>query len=296
MNDKPLNFLVSFCNNKKNIKKSSGIGILGLINFDGRGLKYKELELDLQGCQGVNGATGIGKCDKYYYVVLQANISKLLILDHSFSTVSICELDNLKGVHSLCYLNGDLYIVVTKQDKVVKYDFRGNFETVFDLKTDLDTLHLNSICFHKGSLLVSGFGKNDKDFWMYANNGYVFDVATNKVIMSGLRQPHSLFSYKDDIFLCDSSRKNIINSKKQIIICNEKGYTRGLFIKDGFIIFGISKGRETSISKAKYIGNISDEGILAGECSINVRTKSKNYSFSLKGFSDEIYDILQIKK
>jgi hypothetical protein len=293
MNNQKRLFLVSFCNNKKKINYVNGTGILGICEVSHNSIEYRELPLELEGLESINGATGISKCDEFYYIVLQSKTSKLLILDYSFKVVSVQTLFDFKGVHSICYSKGYLYIVVTKQDKVIKYDLKGSYETLFDNRTNKDSLHLNSICLHENNLFISGFGVNNKKHWIHANNGFVMNLITGKKIIEGLKQPHSLFSFDNELYVCDSSKKRIVNCKGKPLIKNNKGYTRGLYINEKVIVYGVSKGRTVSVTNGDYVGNISDKGILSGECSINVKTKDLN-TFCFKDISDEIYDIFSL--
>lgn len=291
MNKANTKFLVSFCNNKKNINYQRNVGFIGLVEFDGIQLNYREIQLDKMDMSNFNGATGIARKGDYFFIAIQASTSKLLIVDKSFKNHKVIELEGLKGVHSICFYSGELYIVATKQDKIVKTDLNGNFESVWDLGTNKDTNHLNSICVHRNQLLVSGFGRNDNELWLHAEAGYVYNIHEQQVIMNDLKQPHSLFSFNSSLLVCDSSRKRIIDCKKSELLKVNNGYVRGLYLEKDFLCYGISKGRQTSNTLGKYVGNISDKGILTGDCSFNIKTGKRILSLSLKGIANEIYDI-----
>lgn len=267
-----------------------------MITIDENGESVSDITINIPAHINMTGATGLASCDEYIYMVAQSKFSQLIILDKALKLVKIESLEPLKGVHSIIHQDDFLYMVVTKQDKVVKYHLKDSkIETVFDLHTQKDIHHLNSICFHQNQLLGSGFGDHDKEFWMHAENGYVYDVLNNKKIMTGLKQPHSLFSFDDQLFVCDSSRKRVVNQDKKVVYQSNSGYIRGLYINENIKLIGRSKGRVVSQSQGRFVGNIADKGILTGACGITV-LKGNDYqkTIDLSGFADEIYDIYPV--
>ncbi len=288
-------FLVSFCNNQNHLSKTTNTGLLGKVVLDGKHVEITNVLIDLPAGIDVIGATGLASCDEYIYLVAQSKFSQLIILDKSLNLVRVESLEPLKGVHSIIHQDGYLFMVATKQDKIVKFYLNDlKIETLFDLKTQRDTHHFNSICLHKNKLLASGFGDNEKELWMHAENGYVFDVKNNSTVMKNLKQPHSLFSYKDKLYVCDSSRKRVIDQDMNVISQSNSGYTRGLYIDESTILIGRSKGRVVSHSQGKYVGNIADKGILSGDCGITVVHNNNKTDVDLSTYADEIYDIMPI--
>ncbi len=293
MNNK---YLISFCNNSNKIDYHQGHGIIGLLKLGADGqLSYRDLPIDVPSLNKIKGATGLVKKDDKYYVVLQSAIPVLLVLDEQFNTIRHTQLSNLKGVHSICFFKDKLLMVSTRQDRIISLDLSDySYHSIYDLETNSDTHHFNSICIHNGRVLASAFGLNKKEFWTQALSGYVIDINSGERIIEGLKQPHSLFSFKDNLFVCDSSRQRIVDKKLNIIASSDKGYVRGLWKQNGQLIFGISKGRSISNSTGKFIGNISNKGILAGTCQVVIQSNvDKKISINLDAFADEVYDIIQ---
>lgn len=288
-------FLVSFCNNQNHLSKKSNTGLLAKVTLNGDQVNVTNISINLPAGTSIIGATGLASCDEYIYLVAQSKFSQLIVLDKALNFVQLKSLDPLKGVHSIIHQNGYLFMVATKQDKVVKYHLKNsNFEPLFDLQTQTDTHHFNSICLHQNTLLASGFGDNEKEFWMHAENGYVFDVNNNSTVMSNLKQPHSLFSYDNRLFVCDSSRKRVVDQDMNVIDQSKSGYIRGLYIDKNIMLIGRSKGRVISHSQGKYVGNIADKGVLSGECGITITQDQNKKDIDFSGFADEIYDIMPL--
>ena len=78
----------------------------------------------------------------------------------------------------------------------------------------------------------------------------------------------------------------------KVVIQNSHGYTRGLYIDNELLLVGRSKGRVISHTHNKFIGNISDKGILSGSCEIKLVTKQTNNIISMDEIAEEIYDIV----
>ncbi len=288
-------YLISFCNNSKKIDYQTGHGIIGLLELGVENQpKFRPISINLPFLSKIKGATGLVKRGNSYFVVLQSATPVLLELDPQFKVLNHTFLDGLKGVHSVRFYEDKLLLVSTRQDKIVSYDFNGTFTPIYDLGTDSDTHHFNSICIHQNRILASAFGINKKEFWTLAEGGYVIDVMSKEVIMEGLKQPHSLFSYNDELFVCDSSRQRVIDQQFKQVASSERGYVRGLCLHDDWLLFGVSKGRSISNSTGKYIGNISNQGILAGVCQVVAQAKGGEVStISLEAAADEVYDIIQ---
>ena len=289
-------FLVSFCNNQNHLSSNSNTGLLGMLSIQNGHVELTNISIPLPTGINITGATGLASCKQYIYLVAQSKFSQLIILDKSMNFVGIQSLEPLKGVHSILHKDDFLYMVATKQDKVVKYHL-GNqpkIETIYDLNTEQDTHHFNSICLHQNKLLVSGFGDNEKEFWMYAENGFVFDVDLDKAVMKNLKQPHSLHSYDNQLYVCDSSRKRVVDQSGNVLYQSQSGYIRGLYIDSEHMLVGHSKGRVVSHSQGKYIGNIADKGMLSGECGVAVIQNKQKHFLDCTQFADEIYDIMPL--
>lgn len=289
-------FVVSFCNNRANIDPVNGEGILGLIQSNDEGsYDYQPIELNINKIENINGATGITAYQENFYVILQATKPVLVKLDKSFSVVGTYELDGLRGVHSICVHEEKLYLVSTRQDRVVIFDFLNCFRNFYDLDTGKDTHHLNSICVHDNQIYISGFGSNFSKHWTKAERGYVLNVTKKEKVITGLKQPHSLISHGDQIYLCDSSRQRVISITGETLYQETSGYVRGLGFSGKLAFYGISKGRQFSLTTGDYIGHISNSDILLGECQFVVHEEGcPKKTLNLSAVGNEIYDIISI--
>ena len=114
-----------------------------------------------------------------------------------------------------------------------------------------DSWHLNSLAWHQGRLLASHFGRFD------AHRGYkgrtrgageVIEVATGRVVLSGLAQPHSLVSVLDELWLCNSETSElwVTRDGERLRSAVLPGYTRGLVVADDAVYVGLSRSRNES--------------------------------------------------
>lgn len=290
-------FLISFCNNQLNINVNSSIGLISQLVISDEGYHVNDLAMPLSGFEDYIGTTGITYANNRYYIIGQSKHSKLLVLDKNLTLIECVDLYPHKGVHSLVHYKNALYLVVTKRDKVIRCDIANNYkiEEIYSLKTERDTHHLNSICIHNDSLIGSAFGDNEKELWMHAENGYVYDVFSKNILRNGFKQPHSLYIFENKIYLCDSSRKRVVDIDGNIFFQATEGYVRGLYMDEEISLVGHSKGRIKSYTHDKFVGNIADKGILSGCCGISIIKNNNETKFiSLEGVAEEIYDIYPI--
>lgn len=291
------NFLISFCNNQNHISANAKTGLVGMLSVVEDRTELINISMSLPKDISFIGATGLTCSKEHIYLIGQSRFSQLIILDKSMNVIGTESLEPLKGVHSIRFKNNFLYMVATKQDKIVKYHLgdQPQIESIYDLNTGKDTHHLNSICLHEDQVLASGFGDNEKEFWMHAENGYVFDVKQDKKVIKNLKQPHSLFSFDDRLYVCDSSRKRVVDQSGNVHYQSQTGYIRGLYIEKDMMLVGHSKGRVVSHSQGKYIGNIADKGMISGECGVVVIQNKQKHFVDCSKFADEIYDILPLQ-
>lgn len=288
-------FLISFCNNKK--AEKSGFGLLAKLSIVNSTPKLSEIKLDLPSELQLLGATGLLFHENKIFVICQSKYSVLLILSEDFQLIDYLSLRPLKGVHSILMKGNKLILVATKQDKIVELCLTSrSMNTIFDLGTEKDTIHLNSICHLNGEVFASCFGNNEKEFWMQAENGYVFNIKNNQQLIKNIKQPHSLLNHNNQLYVCDSSRQRVINQEDEIIYQTDSGYVRGLYIDNDTILVGHSKGRVISHTNGKFIGNIADKGIVSGLCGLYVKNNTIDELVNCSHLATEIYDILPLNK
>ncbi len=289
-------FLVSFCNNGKNTAEDNGHYVIKVhIDTQDQVVAVEPVDLNLPAGFGGNGITGMCHAGDHVVLLLQRTPSVLLYLHQDLSYSHHFELTGLKGIHSILNWNQAIYLSVTNQDRIVKFDHDQVQHEVWTNHTMEDQMHLNSISLHQGRLMASAFGPKSNQLWSSATAGYVFDVASGDKVIEDIWHPHSSFSYAGKVYCCDSSNQRII-SESGVYKEGLPGYSRGLYVDDGLILCGNSQGRLVSHSTGVKISNKSDQGLLGGLCGLNVCFKQNN-SDQFIDFSEmatEIFDILPL--
>jgi uncharacterized protein (TIGR03032 family) len=114
-----------------------------------------------------------------------------------------------------------------------------------------DRCHLNGIAMQHGKpRYVTALGTADTaDGWREAKaqGGVLIDVATDRVMASGLSMPHSPRTAGTDVLLLDSGRGNIVRLKSSggepeaLAFC--PGFLRGMVVIGAHAVVGVSKPR-----------------------------------------------------
>ena len=290
-------FLISFCNNKTNIDKQNN-GFIGLLSVDmkSQSLSFQNITLQLPNDLIGNGVTGMCYHQGRLVLLLQRMPSTLLFLNDSFELVDYWPLADIKGVHSILSKGDSIYLSVTNQDKIVKVNNDKSIQVMWSKGTQSDSIHLNSICLHNNKIYATAFGAKKNKLWMSARSGTAFCIDTDETVIDGIWHPHSLFSYQNQLYCCDSSNQRVIG-REQSLLSDLPGYSRGLYINDELIICGNSLGRQVSHSTGIKISNKSDKGILAGVCGISAYFKhSGEFQFlDLTNSATEIFEVLPLE-
>ena len=288
-------FLVSFCNNKLNDGRQ---GLIGRVNYnsDNQALTYTPIDLLLPKELKPKGVTGLCQHNGQYVALLQNKVPHLLFFNSAFELINKWPLEHMKGVHSILSKNNEIYFAVTGHDNIQKTADGVNFDVVWETGKKQDTLHLNSICNHQGKIYFTAFGeKSDQSLWSSAKSGVACAVDTDKPLKQNIWHPHSLFSHHGELYFCHSSLQKI-ESCKNVIAQDLPGYSRGLYVSDELVVCGTSKGRLTSHSTGVQISNISDKGIMAGDCGVwlyDNKHKTSHY-LNLNHIATEVFDGLPL--
>ncbi|GAA4825112.1 hypothetical protein GCM10011365_05410 [Marinicella pacifica] len=286
-------FIVSFCNNQKKINKNQNYLAQIIIDTKSETITSQNLPLNLpNGIRG-NGITGMCIHQNQIVLLLQRMPSTLVFLNKDFTVERVLPLDGLKGIHTILSWRNNIYLSVTNQDRIVRLKNDDTLEEVWTNGTMADHIHLNSLCIHNQQLYASAFGEKKANLWSSADEGYVFNIETGERVLTSIWHPHSSFSYKGNIYCCDSSNQRVIFNQGELIN-NLPGYSRGLYLNDTITVCGSSLGRVVSHSTGIKISNKSDSGRLAGWCGISVLfNKSKNIrSIDLNDKATEIFEII----
>lgn len=233
------------------------------------GYRYLKLPTDLPS----SGMTGITMSDDLVIVSSQGGIivtldrKTLALLDKRPPQVA-------KDTHSILLHGGNLYAVATGLNAVVIMDLKDrkvcSERTHWVLSKESfgrDVDHLNSICFHDGKLLVSGFGPKSEKLWSSAQNGFVMDVASGQKLYEGFFQPHTLTSYNGSLLICESGKCMVRDlSRGKVAVLD--GYVRGLCQGPEGLYAAVSKGRTVSKSTGLITTNPDDGGNYQGRSAI----------------------------
>jgi uncharacterized protein (TIGR03032 family) len=118
-----------------------------------------------------------------------------------------------------------------------------------------DNCHLNGIALEDGMpRYVTCFAPNNEPgfkSWKHKPlTGCVWDLASDRAVISDLALPHSPRVIDDDLFVCDSGRGSVLrrSGDKLEAIANLGSFTRGMIATDDYLIIGTSKVREKAIN------------------------------------------------
>lgn len=288
-------FLVSFCNNKQRVSEQ-GLQLARLdINSTDQTVSLSTLTIELPDSLTGNGVTGMCHHGEHRVLLLQRNPSTLVFLNQHMQVDQVVPLAGLKGVHTILSWQGELYVSVTNQDRIVKLDQSFNQHEIWSTGTQQDSIHLNSICVHEGALYASAFGPKRDQLWSSADQGCVFHVATSEPVLQPIWHPHSVFSHGGKLCCCHSSFQQVI-AADEVLEKDLPGYTRGLFIDDELLICGTSTGRLVSHSTGLKISNRSGAGKTGGTCGVFIRFGNRGGVFTdLSHLGSEVFEVMPLQ-
>jgi hypothetical protein len=234
----------------------------------------------------IRGITGLAQCERYIYVATQHRKATghagptprehfLLIFDRSdFALMTSYSFQIAHDIHSLCWLNGNLYVVSSGTDEVVEVRMKGHEvlseEPFLRFAPHLprgDMHHLNGICVHDRTLVLSGFGPRDGATWSSASDGFVMDIRRREVMAPNLQQPHTPTSYGSHVAFCESRRMNMGLTgrpmRRQL-----PGYTRGICVAGDDLFVATSVARTISYSTGSMVANPAPLQEASGRCTI----------------------------
>ena len=256
------------------------------------------------------GATGITQDEKNIYAIYQSSPTKLATINkHSLDTVHIQDLEQVQDPHSI-YLRSDglLYVVSTGNDQILAYRwdnmghaflYQGVFWKPPYSKGKEDTHHINAITSYQGDICISAFGTKKTGQWSSSTDGYVYNITSEMLLQKNIYHPHSLYTFDDHLFCCESSTRSVLRDGK-VIFRLPRGYIRGLVVQKKTLIIGASNGRKRSKS-TEMTNNPADEGALDPCCEISIfkqnpiiqhYKKILHYDFS--SVQQEIYDVAML--
>ena len=270
--------LISFCN-----VESAAAPLLALYDVDA------EQMLPLcfpEGVPYIRGITGLAQCDRYIYVATQHRKAIghaaptprehfLLIFDRSdFSLLTRYTFQIAHDIHSICWHDGNIYVVSSGTDEVIKIHLKNHEvigeEPFLRFAPHLprgDMHHLNGICVHDHTLVLSGFGPKNGATWSTASDGFVMDIRRREVLADKLQQPHTPTSYGSRVAFCESRRLTVSLTGRPMRR-HLPGYTRGICVAGDDLFVATSVARTISYTTGSMAidKNVLQES--AGRCTI----------------------------
>jgi hypothetical protein len=234
-------YLVSFCNNQ---------GKLRLATVRPEGIECLiELALDEFALRG-DGLTGVCIDKESIFVALQSQPPTILVLDHKYKIRSRLTLDDAQDVHGIAVLGSEIVVASTGTNQLLTIDpstSAGPRVLWSDEGALVDRDHLNDLhVAPDGTLLMCRFGAR---YPGRMRSGVVVEVATGRVILDGLREPHSPYCAGSSLYVLESATGDLIQARPGFFprrVVGIGGYARGLAIDATRIVIGKSGYRTQS--------------------------------------------------
>ena len=212
----------------------------------------------------------------------------------------------VEQAHTTVCVDDKLYIAANVRDCVIESEPLNERHLVYwkDNPGRQDTIHLNSIAHHQGEFYISAFGPRQENFWHSSREGYIQNITTGEKVVTGLRQPHSLLSYENELYYCSSSTSEVcrLGDPEDRLLVDERSYVRGLAMTPEMLVVGTSKGRKKSKSTGKdLVTNFTDPGLPVGHCAVHFYQRGPRLvdskllkSVVLDDYGSELFDILPV--
>jgi len=233
------------------------------------------------GCYGIF----VDKINKILFCATRIEpqiIAYRIMTENKFKRISIkfTNYEFANDVHGIWILNSKLYVVGAEGEKngqlCINDDGPGKFVgkvIISEIEQENNFIHIknsriynpfncshhhhiNDLCMIENKIYISSFSYCDSNK-NYIGRGVISvldELGNAKVLMKDFEQPHSITSYKDRLYLCSSSKSEILsfNPDEKIVKLEHKGvnaFVRGLLVTEKFLYYGISSGSGRTGSK-----------------------------------------------
>lgn len=192
-------------------------------------------------------------------------------------------------IHDVLEHDNYYYVVGTMKNVVIKFNHELNIVDKWVFNGELDSIHINCLAILGDQVIYSAFGEFTKHRGYKGNTvkaGYIAYLETGDKIIEHLSQPHSIFSFGNNILVANSQEKELREYSvggELIRKIELGGYTRGLCIDKKNIYIGLSCSRNSkidSMSSASVVAISKNDWTEVGR--INLPTK-------------EIYSIVKVE-
>lgn len=286
-------YLVSFCNTGPNIR-------IAIVSSDGI---EREVTIDAAavGPTRLVGITGLAFLDGQYILALQCNLAALAVLDLDLKLRSIVSLPQLADLHGLAVYKNRLLIASTGTNQICAWSPAESVDEILwqDGAALCDRDHINDFAVIEGSVVACMFGQRLPD---RMREGKVIDVAQQRALVTGLREPHSVAFWKGTMHVLESATGDLIECRAGFAprrLAGILGYPRGLCIDETGFIVGSSGYRDISRGT---VGDRRRVPLIKGEAAVHPLSGSAIYFLdhqaNLKhivdtsGVGSEIYQII----
>lgn len=255
------------------------------------------------------GVSGCVVLDDILHIVIQSKKKpKIVSIDpNNWRILGTYFLKRAKDPHCLVTHQGKLFLASTGNNSVYSLSIDNNLivgeEEVWhfpDTSFDQDDVHLNGLIFINDQMIISAFGRRNKE-GNWSKGGVLLNVVTGVPIRDHLEHPHSAQFLNGLLVFAESNIGMIhlgkLKNKEDFDFLTIKigGYPRGILIRKDYLIVGQSEIRQISKSTGIAI-NAENEDL--GSCGL-VQINLKDYTFSkiinLSTHGPEIYSVLDVK-
>ncbi|MEQ1531635.1 MAG: TIGR03032 family protein, partial [Methylococcales bacterium] len=206
-------------------------------------------------------------------------------------------------IHDLAFTDTGLAFVNTRFSCIAGVSHEYHFTPVWQppfIKQLVpgDLCHLNGMAVLDGALKTAtalAVSTTPGGWREYkSSGGIVMDIPGNDIIMTGLTMPHSPRWHRDQLWLLNSGKGELIkvskHDAKPEVVCQLPAYLRGLAFHGDTAIVGLCKIRETNVFGGMPIAEKFPE-LLCGVALIDLNRGVCNGIFEFTAGVEEIYDI-----
>ena len=179
------------------------------------------------------------------------------------------------------------------------YSFVPRWKPYFisELKPE-DRCHLNGMALKDGKpAYVTTFSTSDTiASWRQigGSSGTLMDVESNTVLVDGLTMPHSPRWHNGSVYYCNSGHGLLcrydLEQKKEEVLAELPGFTRGIDFCGSLLFLGLSKAREGNVLHQSPLMDKYDE-TFSGIWMINLNNNEIIGYIKFTGNVDQIYDV-----
>ncbi len=165
-----------------------------------------------------------------------------------------CKFPEVKDCHDIYIEDDYIFLVSTSTNQIFKYNFSGRLIFIKHLAGIGDAWHINCLEKKEDKFYLTAFGQfsthrewNEKGCF---EKGILYDLNSDKVVLTGLSGPHHPRFIDEKWFICDSHKNSlkVYNKDKLVTEIVLNGFTRGVTYDENFIYIGVSANRKSANS------------------------------------------------